>query len=270
MNPFFASIYGFQDEGMEKVASADGQPVNTLADLAKGIVMEAMPQEADLQKVAAAEAKIFDALVEMDFAGRDIAHSEFEDLEKRASEGDAQPILHFFGEAESAAVEPELIPLENVTAAQMLELLNSGEYEIVKTANASLPSDLAHKAVDKITEGANAFIEDAKQLYGNRIARAYVAKLALGTTAAAGYAAGKYVGRRKAENEASLDKTAGIIKDITEYADSNLATKETIRERLRAAGDGALIGGAVTGAVATPVAYALGKRKGKRMAAEAS
>ena len=98
MNQIIANIYG--TGGFEKVAS-EGVPT-TLSDLALMIAQQDS-DGSDLEKVASDHGLILDNLVAFDRAGRSIAHQEFFQMEKAASEGDASALEEFF----SDVVEPE-------------------------------------------------------------------------------------------------------------------------------------------------------------------
>lgn len=176
------------------------------------------PQELD--KVASAVAALQESgdFTAVDTMGRIMAHAFHDELSKLASAPAEGP------------EEPEFIPLENLTAAQMLEMMNSGEYEIVKTA--SVMQDLG----DAVSHAGRAVKDGA-----GRVVR--------GVKDAAVYAG-----------------------DSIKNGASDLATNRSMRNTAIAAGSvGAGLGlaaGAAGGAgVAMPVGYALGKRKGKRMAA---
>lgn len=96
MNQILAGIYG--THGHEKVASEGGQAIHTLSDLALALVVEQMPEGSDLEKVASAHAPILENLEYYDLAGRAMAHSEFSEMEKAASEGNWGPLEAFFEE----------------------------------------------------------------------------------------------------------------------------------------------------------------------------
>lgn len=105
MNEILAGIYG--THGHEKVASEGGQAIATLSDLALALVVEQMPEGADLEKVASVHAPVLEELEMYDLAGRAAAHSEFSELEKAAAEGDWGPLEAFFEdqiETESAEI----------------------------------------------------------------------------------------------------------------------------------------------------------------------
>lgn len=90
MNQVLANIYG--TGGMEKIASAD-MP-STLTELAEVIALQ--DSDGDLEKVASVKNNVLDTLVAYDQAGRAIAHQEFSEMEKMASEGDPSALEAFF------------------------------------------------------------------------------------------------------------------------------------------------------------------------------
>jgi hypothetical protein len=96
MNELLASIYG--TGGHEKTASPSGQGTLTLSDLALGIVVEELGEDADIEKVAAAHEKVWEQLCEYDRAGRAVAQAEFSELEKAAAEGNTEPLEAFFAD----------------------------------------------------------------------------------------------------------------------------------------------------------------------------
>lgn len=109
MNAILANIYG--THGMEKSASAEQGP-QTLSDLALLLVYDEKEHGDDLTKVASVHKGVFDQLCAFDRAGRAMAHAEFTELEKAASEGNVEPLQAFFADV----VEPELSPAEKQAA----------------------------------------------------------------------------------------------------------------------------------------------------------
>ena len=99
MNNVVANIYG--TGGFEKVASAEGLP-ETLHDLALMIAVDKVGGD-NLEKTASVQETCFSDLLSFDRAGRALAHQEFAELEKSASEGDLSGLEEFF----EGVVEPE-------------------------------------------------------------------------------------------------------------------------------------------------------------------
>ena len=95
MNELLAGIY--QTAGFEKTASVSGEGSMTLSDLALMITVEGN-EEADLEKVASAHDSVLDELVSFDRAGRAMAHAEFSEMEKAASDGNMAPLETFFAD----------------------------------------------------------------------------------------------------------------------------------------------------------------------------
>lgn len=96
MNQIIAGIYG--THGIEKVASAGGDSINTLSDLAVALITEEMPEGSPLEKVASVHDSVLSDLAFYDLSGRAAAQSEFSQMEKMASEGDTSALEAFFEE----------------------------------------------------------------------------------------------------------------------------------------------------------------------------
>jgi len=107
MNEIIAGIYG--TNGMDKVASENEAGVHTLSDLALALVVESEGDTEDLEKVASVHEGLLDHMVSFDRAGRAMAHSEFGEMEKQASEGNPEAIQEFFSDiSDEAVAEPEI------------------------------------------------------------------------------------------------------------------------------------------------------------------
>ena len=118
MNELIAGIYG--TGGFEKVASAEGyEGPETLSDLALMIISEDIDESDEVEKIASVHEPVLEHLVSYDRAGRALAHNEFAELEKSASEGDYGPLQEFFGEY---AEENEISEREELRQAILEEL----------------------------------------------------------------------------------------------------------------------------------------------------
>jgi hypothetical protein len=114
MNQIIAGIYG--TGGQEKVASADGERITSLSDLALLMVSESNLGGDDLEKVASAHSSALDDLINFDRSGRAMAHYEFSEMEKAAASGDMSALEAFFADLAGsektaslrAAVEQEI------------------------------------------------------------------------------------------------------------------------------------------------------------------
>ena len=118
MNELLAGIYG--TAGFEKTASLNGEGPMTLSDLALMLSVEETGEGADLEKVASVHDGVLENLVAFDRAGRAMAHQEFSNMEKAASEGDMEPLETFF--AEEAAEEPEAPAQDDLREAVLAEI----------------------------------------------------------------------------------------------------------------------------------------------------
>ena len=96
MNELIAGIYG--TAGFEKTAGIGGEGLMTLSDLALMITVDSTGEDADLEKVASAHDGVLEELVAFDRAGRAMAHAEFSEMEKAASEGNSAPLETFFAD----------------------------------------------------------------------------------------------------------------------------------------------------------------------------
>lgn len=116
MNELLAGIY--QTVGFEKTASISGEGAMTLSDLALMITVDGSEEGADLEKVASSHDSVLEELVSFDRAGRAMAHAEFSEMEKAASDGNLAPLETFFADVPEgnndeqeelrAAIEEEL------------------------------------------------------------------------------------------------------------------------------------------------------------------
>lgn len=132
MNPTLARIYG---TGMSKTASAEDLDLTQISAADYLSLLEGEESESgdlDLSQMSARELLELQEELESDeqveklassgdleywdAAGRIMAHSYAQELEKVASEGD------------------DLIDIDDLTAAELVQLLESGEYEFVKEA----------------------------------------------------------------------------------------------------------------------------------------
>lgn len=95
MNTVLAHIYG--TNGLEKTAGETSMPSN-LSELAVALVYNEEAHGQDLTKIAAAQQPVFDQLCSFDRAGRALAQAEFSELEKLASEGNAEPLQAFLAD----------------------------------------------------------------------------------------------------------------------------------------------------------------------------
>ena len=94
MNEILANIYG--TGGFDKTAAAsEGLPQN-LSDLSLMIISADHTEGDDLEKVASAHNQLLDSFVSFDRSGRALAHQEFLDMEKAASDGNAEALESFF------------------------------------------------------------------------------------------------------------------------------------------------------------------------------
>lgn len=100
MNQIIAGIYG--TGGHEKVASEGGEHVSTLSDLAVLIAVESGVDTDNLEKVASAHASALDDLISFDRSGRAMAHYEFSQMEKEASEGNFSALEAFFSDLDGS------------------------------------------------------------------------------------------------------------------------------------------------------------------------
>ena len=101
MNQVIAGIYG--TGGHEKVASAGGESITTLDDLALLFLSEVgFDGSEGVEKIAAARDEVLNEFASFDQAGRALAHHEFEQMEKEASEGDTSALEAFFADLEVA------------------------------------------------------------------------------------------------------------------------------------------------------------------------
>lgn len=101
MNQIIAGIYG--TGGHEKTASASGERVSSLSDLAILMVAESTVDGDDLEKIASAHHSALDDLINFDRSGRAMAHYEFSEMESAAANGDTSALEAFF--ADAAGVE---------------------------------------------------------------------------------------------------------------------------------------------------------------------
>jgi len=106
MNQVLDQIYNTSGdlESLTKTASEQGQRP-TLADLALALVSDENTSSEDLTKVASDQKAVLENLIASDRAGRAMAHHEFSELEKAASEGNVEPILAFLADVMEPAVE---------------------------------------------------------------------------------------------------------------------------------------------------------------------
>jgi len=118
MNELLASIY--ETGGFEKTASIDGEGQMTLSDLALMLTVDHTGEEEEIEKVASIHDTVLDNLVSFDRAGRAMAHAEFSEIEKAASEGNVAPLEAFFGE--TLEEEPALDERDALKQAVLEEL----------------------------------------------------------------------------------------------------------------------------------------------------
>jgi hypothetical protein len=100
MNPLIAHIYGTHGGlDLEKTAgvNVDELPSN-LPELAEMIVLAGAEEGDDFEKTAAAHQSVLQDLIEIDKAGRYMAHAEFSEMEKMAAEGDTSALEAFFAD----------------------------------------------------------------------------------------------------------------------------------------------------------------------------
>tara|TARA_B100000214_G_scaffold17015_1_gene11523 strand:+ start:55 stop:420 length:366 start_codon:yes stop_codon:yes gene_type:complete len=116
MNELLAGIY--ETGGFQKTAGVNGQDPMSLSDLALMISVEQNEEGADLEKVASVQDSVLDELVSFDRAGRAMAHAEFSEMEKAASEGNMEPLEIFFTDVEQEDVSER----EQLKAAVLEEL----------------------------------------------------------------------------------------------------------------------------------------------------
>lgn len=140
---FLSAIYG--TNGAEKVASInDPRQAATLSDLALAVAIEEVGEEADIEKVAEVHQRVHQEFIEMDRAGRAIAHTQINEFEKQAAEGNEDPlIMYLYGDAvdengdpilgdpsgsEELAPggEPELTPMQQAVLAEVNRRLQQG------------------------------------------------------------------------------------------------------------------------------------------------
>lgn len=98
MNQVIAGIYG--TGGHEKVAYETGERVATLSDLAILLATESGVDTSDLEKVASVHESTLGDLISFDRSGRAMAHYEFSQMEKEASEGNTEALEAFFADTE--------------------------------------------------------------------------------------------------------------------------------------------------------------------------
>lgn len=96
MNQVIAGIYG--TGGHEKVAYETGERVATLSDLAILLATESGVDTSNLEKVASAHDSVLGDLISFDRSGRAMAHYEFSQMEKEASEGNTEALELFFAD----------------------------------------------------------------------------------------------------------------------------------------------------------------------------
>ncbi len=129
MDPHLTNIYG--TGGFEKTASAESGLCETLSDLALLIAQDIHDENADFEKVAHAHNEILDTLAAYDQAGRALAHSEFEELEKQANAGNTEGIDQFFEDViDEMAYEEEQIDTDALRQAIIEELESRQEQYI--------------------------------------------------------------------------------------------------------------------------------------------
>tara|TARA_Y100001970_G_scaffold173796_1_gene212231 strand:- start:176 stop:553 length:378 start_codon:yes stop_codon:yes gene_type:complete len=116
MNELIAGIYG--TNGMDKTASENEAGIHTLSDLALALVVESEGDTEDIEKVASVHEGLLDHMVSFDRAGRAMAHSEFAEMEKQASEGSPEAIHEFFSD-----VSDEEVAESDVDTAALREAL---------------------------------------------------------------------------------------------------------------------------------------------------
>lgn len=107
MNQIIAGIYG--TGGHEKVASEGGEHIATLSDLAILMTVESGINTDNLEKVASAHSSVLGDLVSYDRSGRAMAHYEFSQMEKEASEGNYGPLETFFADLEPEVSERDVL-----------------------------------------------------------------------------------------------------------------------------------------------------------------
>lgn len=112
MNQIIAGIYG--TGGHEKVAAAGGEKISTLADLALLMTLEAGTSADDIEKVASVQGSVLEDLINYDRSGRAMAHYEFSQMEKEASEGNTEALEKFFA---------DLVPQEQTKTAALKEAI---------------------------------------------------------------------------------------------------------------------------------------------------
>jgi hypothetical protein len=128
MNEILAGIYG--TSGHEKIASPNGEGQLTLSDLALGIVVEELGEDAEIEKVASAHDQVLETLVEYDRAGRAVAQAEFSEMEKAAAEGNTEPLEAFFqdmleaDQEEGVEEKPEVNPTQQAILAEVQRRLS--------------------------------------------------------------------------------------------------------------------------------------------------
>ena len=107
MNQIIAGIYG--TGGHEKVASEGGDAVATLSDLAVLITAESGIDTGNLEKVASVHESTLEDLISFDRSGRAMAHYEFSQMEKEASEGDFSSLEAFFSDLDEGTSERDAL-----------------------------------------------------------------------------------------------------------------------------------------------------------------
>ena len=124
MNPLITNIYGtLGGLDLEKTAaelpegmSPQDLPSN-LSELAEKIVVSGLEEGADIEKTAAVHQNVLTDLIEIDRAGRYMAHAEFSEMEKAAAEGDSSALEAFF--ADTAPQTDERAQLREAVKAEL-------------------------------------------------------------------------------------------------------------------------------------------------------
>lgn len=112
MNQIIAGIYG--TGGHEKVAAEGGEKIATLSDLALLMAAESGIDTNNIEKVASVHKSALDDLVSFDRSGRAMAHYEFSQMEKEASEGNTAALEQFFA---------DLVPQEQTKTAALKQAI---------------------------------------------------------------------------------------------------------------------------------------------------
>ena len=121
MNSLLANIYGTGGVDLEKTAGVDNAP-KSLSDLALMIAVEDGNGDEDIEKVASVHDNVLENLISFDRAGRAIAHQEFFEMEKSASEGDTEALETFFSDVVDAEEEQGAEDLEDLRSAILEEI----------------------------------------------------------------------------------------------------------------------------------------------------